>query len=142
MNKLIFCIVFLSFKSGFAQSKGEFTLKIQNIKQTQGLLRVAFYNKANDFLEDKSIVFAKEFKANQKGEISVTWGEIAYGSYALAIYHDKNGNKKLDKNLVGYPSEPFGFSKNVKPKFSAPNFEDCKIVFSSNNSTFTIKLID
>jgi uncharacterized protein (DUF2141 family) len=142
MKNPLFYFLLLILCRSYAQSRPEFTLKIENVKQTKGMIRVAFYKKANDFLEDKSIVFAKEFKVNQKGEVSATWSDVPYGEYAFAIYQDKNGNKKLDKNIVGYPNEPFAFSKNVKPKFAAPDFEDCKIVFSSNNSIFTLKLID
>ena len=43
------------------------------------------------------------------------------GDYAVAIYHDENGNGQLDKRLFGIPKEPYGFSNNYRPRLSAPN---------------------
>ncbi|MCP2028502.1 uncharacterized protein (DUF2141 family) [Flavobacterium sp. HSC-32F16] len=43
------------------------------------------------------------------------------------MYQDENDNVKCDRNMIGYPREGFGFSKNYKPKLSAPDFEEVKI---------------
>ena len=32
--------------------------------------------------------------------------------YALALYHDENGNRSFDRTGVGFPAEGFGFSNN------------------------------
>jgi outer membrane protein len=42
--------------------------------------------------------------------------ELAGGEYALVVYHDKNGNGRLDENFIGIPSEPLGFSNRYWPK--------------------------
>ena len=41
------------------------------------------------------------------------------GRYAIILFHDENGNGKLDKNALGVPTEPYGFSNNV-PGFLGP----------------------
>jgi uncharacterized protein (DUF2141 family) len=127
---------------GFSESQGQnFNLKISGIKST-ALLRIAFYKKENKFPDEGKFAFAKEVKPTKIGDITLAFTDIPAGEYALAIYQDSNGNKKLDTNLVGYPKEPFAFSQNIKPKFSAPNYEECKIIFNTNNTIFSIKLID
>jgi uncharacterized protein (DUF2141 family) len=35
------------------------------------------------------------------------------GDYAFAVYHDANGNGKLDRNGVGMPTEDYAFSNNA-----------------------------
>jgi len=48
-----------------------------------------------------------------------TPGQIAdlpKGEYALVVYHDENGNGRLDKNFIGIPNEPLGFSNRYWPK--------------------------
>ena len=50
------------------------------------------------------------------------------GDYAVAIYHDKNNNKKFDKNFLGIPSERFGMSNNPKFGLKSPEYEEA--VFS------------
>jgi outer membrane protein len=38
------------------------------------------------------------------------------GEYALVVYQDENGNGRLDKNFIGIPSEPLGFSNRHWPQ--------------------------
>lgn len=122
--------------------KPNVVVKITNIKQIKGNMRVAFYKKGSGFPKEGSITYAKEAKVTQLGEMVLNFTDIPFGEYAIAVFQDKNLNQKIDKNFVGYPIEPFGFSKNFKPKFSEPDFVDCNVIFEANNNTFTIKLID
>ncbi|WP_443936663.1 DUF2141 domain-containing protein [Pedobacter sp. MW01-1-1] len=124
-----------------SQPKPNFVLKINNVKK-KAAIKIAFYKKENQFLNVKESVYSKEYLPTSTGEITLRFTDIPTGEYALAIYQDVNGNNKLDKSLIGSPKEPFGFSQNFKPKFSAPDFEDCKISFTSEKNSFTIKLID
>jgi len=36
--------------------------------------------------------------------------------YAMLIFYDENGNALLDKNFIGIPREPLGFSNEYQPK--------------------------
>jgi uncharacterized protein (DUF2141 family) len=45
------------------------------------------------------------------------------GKYAIRYYHDENMNDKMETNLVGKPTEGYGFSNNVIGKFGPPAFE-------------------
>ena len=49
---------------------------------------------------------------------------LAPGPYAVSVYHDLNGNGKLDTNLFGVPKEPWGTSAKVRPRLRAPRFEE------------------
>ena len=46
------------------------------------------------------------------------------GKYTLAVFHDVNGNKKLDTGFFGQPVEPYGFSNNARETFSEPELKD------------------
>lgn len=52
------------------------------------------------------------------------------GKYAIRYYHDENLNGKMETNLVGKPTEGYGFSNNVTGKFGPPPFE--KWIFEIN----------
>ena len=141
LTLLLTLLISLIFNKADAQLTPTFNLKVSNLKSI-ATLRVAFYKKENKFPDENKFAFAKEFKPNKTGDMMLTWADIPAGEYALAIYQDLNSNKKLDTNLVGYPKEPFGFTQNIKPRFSAPTYNECKIVFNVNNNLFLIKLID
>ncbi len=42
--------------------------------------------------------------------------DLIAGEYALVVYHDENGNGRLDENFIGIPSEPLGFSNRYWPQ--------------------------
>lgn len=45
------------------------------------------------------------------------------GTYAIALYHDKDANDEFNKNFLGIPSEPFGISNDPRIGLSAPPYE-------------------
>jgi uncharacterized protein (DUF2141 family) len=52
------------------------------------------------------------------------------GTYAVAGYHDENGNGKLDMGLFG-PTEGWFASRDARGLLSAPSFDDAKFKFSA-----------
>ena len=44
---------------------------------------------------------------------------------ALAIFHDRNANERLDTNWIGVPKEPYGFSNARTRTFGPPRYRDC-----------------
>jgi uncharacterized protein (DUF2141 family) len=54
---------------------------------------------------------------------SFTFRELVPGKYAVRFYHDENLNRNLERNMVGKPTEGYGFSNNVTEKFGMPAFE-------------------
>jgi len=65
--------------------------------------------------------------------------DLPKGDYAISMYHDKNADGKCNLNFLGVPTEPYGFSNNFRPKFSAPTFTDCQFNLNTNE-TLKIKL--
>lgn len=58
--------------------------------------------------------------------VRVRFGDIVPGGYAISIFHDENGNRKLD-TTIGIPREGFGFSRNPVVRFGAPKFRQVRI---------------
>jgi uncharacterized protein (DUF2141 family) len=116
------------------------SIKIENIQNKGKTLHVGVYRAEDEFPEFGK--YWRNTKLNTTGSEVIAEFEVPYGEYAVAVSHDLNGNGKLDKNFVGYPKEPFGFSNNFKPTLSSPDFSDCKFSFDQHSHTITIKLID
>ena len=49
---------------------------------------------------------------------------LAPGRYAVAVGHDLNGNRRVDTNLLGMPTEQWGVSNNARPALRVPRFEE------------------
>ncbi len=123
-------------------NKKNLTIKINNISNTNGIIRIGFYRKKDDFPNPTTIYIFREIKPEKKGSLEVSWNDIPYDNYAIAIFQDINGDKKMKTNIFGAPLEPYCFSRNLKPTISKPKFEDCEIVFDKKNYYFETTLIN
>ena len=120
--KLLFLTFILLF-SGVKTHK--LSIHISGISKIKGSLFIAIFRPTDDFP-----VFGKQFKGIVK-EVegksqNYTFDDLPEGEYALAIYQDENKNKILDKNILGIPTEIYGFSNNARRTFSAPSFQEAK----------------
>ena len=131
----------LMISTGFhSEEKGSLKVKLSNIKET-GKIKIGVYRNGDEFPDAKFLVKTL-IGEGVNGQCEVQVEEIPFGSYAIAIYQDVNGNGKLDKGMFGIPSEPFAFSNNFRPKFGGPSFEKCKFDFTKDNQAVQIEMIN
>jgi uncharacterized protein (DUF2141 family) len=45
------------------------------------------------------------------------------GRYAFAFFHDADGDREIDRDLVGIPQEGYGFSNDARPGMGPPAYE-------------------
>ena len=65
--------------------------------------------------------------------------DVPTGPVAIRLFHDENGNGKLDTNMLGIPTEGYGFSTN--PSIMGPaTFEDAVFRVSGKSTSTTIKV--
>ena len=76
----------------------------------------------------------------QEGAISFTFSDLPLGPYALVVLHDENGDKDLDTNFFGSPTEQYGFSNNAERTFGPPSFEEARVDVGTNPSRVEVKL--
>jgi uncharacterized protein (DUF2141 family) len=119
-------LLFLTFILLFSGVKTHtLSIHISGISKIKGSLFIAVFRATDDFP-----VFGKQFKGIIK-EVegksqNYNFDDLPEGEYAVAIYQDENRNKILDKNLLGIPTEIYGFSNNARSTFSAPSFQEAK----------------
>jgi len=119
-------LLFLTFILLFSGVKTHtLSIHISGISKIKGSLFIAVFRATDDFP-----VFGKQFKGIVK-EVegksqNYNFDDLPEGEYAVAIYQDANRNKILDKNLLGIPTEIYGFSNNARRTFSAPSFKEAK----------------
>ena len=64
--------------------------------------------------------------------------ELPHGDYSLAIYHDENGNGRLDRKIFGLPAEPYGFSNDVRIRFGPPSWKASRFVYNRPGQVFDV----
>lgn len=133
MKRIFFIIVsimlFLNFANADESQKSSTELKviINGVKGINGQMSIGLYNTENGWPK-----IGKEYKGiylKVSGDtISYTFKDIPQGTYAIAIFHDVNMNKKLDKGLFGIPKEGYAFSNNVFGRFKPPKYKDASFL--------------
>lgn len=135
---LLFLLTLLGTAFPPANEKTTLAIDIQNVKRSSGTVSVGLYRPCDGFpIECKPI--EAQSKPALAGSTRFTFS-VAPGTYAVALYHDVNGNGKMDKGLLGIPKEPYGFSNNFRPKFSAPKFTDCQFEVGAAVKTIAIRV--
>ncbi len=92
------------------------------------------------FLNDPDRVAGAALRANDALKGAVVFSNLAPGRYAVITFHDENGNGKLDKNVWGVPTEPYGFSNNAQGFLGPPSFEDAAIMVEAKSQAIEIDL--
>ncbi|GAB3717425.1 hypothetical protein GCM10027592_59520 [Spirosoma flavus] len=126
-----------AFVSVTLPKKTNLIVEIQNVQPLKGTVFVALFRPGNEFPTGKPM---EGKKVNAESSTVKASFSVEPGTYAVAIFHDENGNGKMDKKMFGIPKEPYGFSNNFRPKMSAPKFSDCEFKVGNEAKTIQIAL--
>lgn len=107
---------------GFSQNSLQ--LNINGLKSAKGNICYAIYKNEQSFLKFEEVFKSGAEKA-MTGINSIQVNDVPNGNYAIAIFHDENGNKILDTNMFGVPKEPVAFSIGKMRTFGPPKFDEC-----------------
>lgn len=113
----------------------ELTVKITNIKTIEGTVHSAIYDSPEAFPKEEQELH-QEIITVKSDTVTCKFKNLSSKIYAIAIFHDANLNGKIDKNFMGIPKEGYGFSRNYKPKFRAPKFDDASINLTADTTIF------
>jgi uncharacterized protein (DUF2141 family) len=123
-----------------AQSGGQATVivKVTGLRSKEGQVRIAVFNSSEKWLGEEP-VYSSTIGVDSQ---SVTWklNDVPYGDYGIAVFHDENKNGKMDKNFLGIPLEPYGFSNNVRVTFGPPKWAKSKFVVKGPTTEVSIEV--
>lgn len=109
-------------------------LQVQEVKAPLGVMRIALYDSEANFLDFKE-VFASKVVPATIGTTTVVIDSLPAGTYAIALYQDQNDNDVMDKNWLGIPTEPLGFSNAQLRTFGPPSFKACAFTIAAGENT-------
>ncbi len=128
MKKIILASILLAAPLSFG-----FTLKVSGLKAgNQGVYRCLVFNSADGFpgTPSKALQSVNGTLANGAGEC--VFMNLPAGTYAISSFQDENSNGKIDKNLLGMPTEKYGFSNDASKPFGPPEFSAASFQLSQD----------
>jgi uncharacterized protein (DUF2141 family) len=75
------------------------------------------------------------------GQVRWRVESLAPGDYALRVYHDANGNQRLDRGRRGIPREHFGFSNNPARRRGPAPWQDARFELGPGETHVEIELL-
>lgn len=88
-----------------------------------GQIAVAVYRDAETFRRGDQPI-ASRMVARTGPVTSVVIPGLAPGRYAVAAFHDTDGNGTLTLWPIGMPKEPYGFSRDARGRLGPPSFDE------------------
>jgi uncharacterized protein (DUF2141 family) len=119
---------------------GVLTIRVSQLRSNDGQVGCALYTSADGFSTDPSKAAQMRWCPIKEQTSTCSFDPIPAGTYAVACFHDENGNGKLDKNFLGIPTEGTVVSNHAKGSMGPPPFDKAKFSFSGVASALDLRM--
>ena len=134
MKKILLSMIVLVFVIPIFAQTGTIVVNVSGIENDKGVVQIGLYNREESF-PNYNMNFKGAFPKANKNVVSYTFKNIPAGTYAVAVWHDENNDKTMNKNLFGAPKESYGFSKNIYGSFGPPDFAEVSFKVAAGKKT-------
>lgn len=137
---LVCTMLFFYFQTNAQTTTHKLFIKVNNIKEQGGSVRLVIYDSPESFLVKKKIYkYTQAIGASNSSEVNFEF-DLPLGVYAAGCYHDVNDDHHMDVNYLGIPTEAYGVSNNPKVKWRKPTFQEAMIDLKKSDARITIVL--
>ena len=119
----------------------DLTIEVRGVRSTDGRVYVAVHgSEAKAAFPSGDGVVDRFRESARVGVIRLVARDLPPGRYAVNAFHDENGNGELDTNLVGIPSEGYGFANDPVIRFGPPEFEAAAVTVGERSEVAVLTL--
>jgi uncharacterized protein (DUF2141 family) len=112
-----------------------------NVRDSRGVLMVGVYDREDSWLglpTTRSIEVPVGPNLKDGAVAIELW--LPPGRYALSLFQDLNGNRRLDTNFLGIPKEASGSSNNPPARWGPPKFAEALVTVGDAPLELVIRL--
>ena len=124
-----------------AESANAAVLKVRvvDLRNKRGHLRLGVFDRSAGFPGERgNALLWKSVPANSDDRSFSL--ELPRGRYAVVVLHDENGNKKLDRNFLGIPTEGYGVTNNPKPRARAATYGEAAFTLPPEGAEMKVSI--
>jgi uncharacterized protein (DUF2141 family) len=115
-------------------------VSVEGLRNGRGLVNIAVYpDNSREFLAKGGTIKNNRLDASAP----VTRACIFVpgpGVYAIAVYHDEDSNRKLNRTGLGLPAEGFGFTNNPSTVAGLPAFRSVRLSVTKPGLTTHVRM--
>ena len=116
------------------------TVSVEGLRNGNGLVTVAVYpDDSRKFLAKGGTLKNNRFNASAPVTRACVFVP-APGVYAVAVYHDEDSSRKLNRTGIGLPAEGYGFSNNPSTIAGLPAFRSVRLNVPKSGLTTHVKM--
>ena len=122
------------------ETEARLHVNVEGVRNAEGEVAITVYSdRKSEFL--KSGAYLLRHRVPVQGAVTRDCLALpAPGTYAVAIYHDEDGDHDFDRNFIGLPAEGYGFSNDPDTLFSLPSFSDVTFDAAPGDTELTITM--
>ena len=114
-------------------------VQIAGLNKAEGQICYSLFDRGKGFPGSSNNLEAKCISISGRLPI-LTIEDLHLGTYAIAVFHDVNGDGELNRNFLGIPQEGFGFSQNPEIQTSPPSFGESAVLVTGAETNLQIQL--
>lgn len=119
-----------------AEADAVVKITVAGIKANQGFMMIALHDEKGW----SSAPLARARIPVGASAVTTTLAAPAPGRYGIKVFHDADGDGKMGTNMIGFPTEPFGFSNDAPVSFGPPDFAAAAFEVGSSGAAHTVTL--
>lgn len=123
-----------------AEMKGNLTVEVDGLQNQKGEVCLKVFSGSRGFPNSNESAVKRQCVKISSIPLTVTFPDLKAGSYAIAVFHDRNGDRILNRNSMGMPTEGYGFSKNPIVRQAPPQFGEAAIMLAGPNTRVNIQM--
>ncbi len=115
-------------------------VEFSGLRNDRGQLHAALYASEDGFPTEPGKALRQVDVPISGGRARVVLEGLAPGEYAVAAYHDENGDGKLDTGFLGIPTEGLGASNDAKGFMGPPSFEKARVEVKAGENRIAVRI--
>ncbi|WP_353932006.1 DUF2141 domain-containing protein [Okeanomitos corallinicola TIOX110] len=130
---LLSCITANTVQAG---STSKLTVVVNGIRHQKGDICFRVYDSAKGFPDNDTSEIKSACTKITSASVKQVFSGLKPGSYAVAVVDDQNGDRQLNKDFFGIPTEGFGISRNpiVSIQTGTPKFRHVSFPLTKNTT--------
>lgn len=115
-------------------------VNIEGVRQARGEIAASLYgDNRGKFLAKRGALYVGRVAATAPRTRMCIYLPST-GVWALAVYHDADGDRTFDRTSVGLPAEAYGFTNNPSTVFGLPAFSKVRLRVAKSGLSTNVRL--
>lgn len=117
------------------------TITVTGLRNDSGQVGCTLHNSRDAFPTHPDKAVANQFVRISNHTATCVFDQVSAGNtYAVAVFHDENGNGKLDTGFLGIPKEGTGATRDARGHMGPPKFDDAAFRFAGGAVTMPVTI--